>query len=68
MITGIILSFFAASCLASIIVFAACAASGRADQIQREAFGQLYNESEQVAVSGGKQLVGNNQLALNPSL
>ena len=68
MITGIILSFFGASCLASIIVFAACAASGRADQIQQEAFGHFYNDSEQVVASTGKQQAGNKQLTLKPSI
>ncbi len=68
MITVIILAFFGASGLASLIVFAACAASGRADQIQREAFGQFYNESEQVVATAEKQHVGNKQLTLNPSI
>ena len=63
MITGIIISFFGASCLASVIVFAACAASARADQIQRHTFS---DEAEQFASENRKKTVGNTQLALNP--
>ncbi|HRW08424.1 MAG TPA: hypothetical protein P5121_25145 [Caldilineaceae bacterium] len=47
MITGIILSFFGASCLASTIVFAACVASSRADRIQERAFPQTPANIEQ---------------------
>ena len=66
MITGIILSFFGASCLASVVVFAACAASARADQIQHEAFSHFYDETEQFVIDGRKKVIGNTQLALNP--
>ncbi|MCB0182969.1 MAG: hypothetical protein R2867_04190 [Caldilineaceae bacterium] len=67
MITGIILSFFGASSLASIVVFAACVASGRADQIRQDAFVHFSQDSEQSAVGAGSQRVGNQQLTLNPS-
>ena len=63
MITGIILSFFGASCLASVIVFAACAASARADRIQHHTFS---DEAEQATLEKRKKSVGNTQLALNP--
>lgn len=66
MVTTIILAFFGVSSLASVIVFAACAASARADQIQREAFSGLYEEAEHLMSEKRKTVVGNNQLALNP--
>ena len=65
-IIGIILSLFGASCLASIVVFSACVASARADQIQREAFSSLFDESEQLLAEKRKKVVSNTQLALNP--
>jgi len=68
MITAIILSFLGSSCLASIIVFAACVASSRADRIQQGAFHQTFTNGEYVAADG-QSSVANSQLALaSPSL
>jgi len=38
MVMWIILAYFAASCVASLIVYAACVAAARADKIQQHAF------------------------------
>ncbi len=67
MITGIILSFFGASSLASLLVFAACVASSRADRIQRGAFPQTFANGEQFAVVDGQQAVATPQLSLASS-
>lgn len=66
MITAMILSFFGLSCLASLIVFAACAASARADQIQREAFPTFAHTAE-FAAGQEAQAAVNPQLALASS-
>lgn len=65
MITGIILSFFGASCFASVVVFAACAASARADQIQQEAFSSYYDEVETISTESHRGVAAKSQLALN---
>jgi hypothetical protein len=62
----LIITFFGASCLASVVVFAACAASARADQIQREAFSQFHEEVEQSKVEKRQQSTSTGRLALNP--
>jgi len=49
MITAIILSFFGASFLASLLVLAACVASSRAAQIQP---GSMVDSEQFVAVDG----------------
>ena len=67
MITGIILSFFGASCLASLIVFAACVASSRADQIQQGAFEHAHVAGGRFAGAEGQQLVAQPQLTLTSS-
>ncbi len=67
MITTIILSFFGASFLASLFVFAACVASSRADRIQQGAFGPAFVGSEQFAVADSQQAVANPQLSLASS-
>lgn len=66
MITSLIVAFFGASSLASVIVFAACAASARADEIQRDAFSHLYDEAEQYASEHRQRVATSGQLALNP--
>jgi len=66
MITSLIIMFFGASSLASIIVFAACAASARADEIQREAFSHFYDDAEQYANENRQRVATSRQLALNP--
>jgi hypothetical protein len=67
MLTTIILSFFGLSCLASIIVFAACVASSRADQIQQGAFRPTLANAEQLATVGGQQATANPSLTLASS-
>lgn len=68
MIMGILLSFFGASCLASLIVFVACVASSRADRIQQGAFEQTAASAERLVTVSG-QPVSNPKLALGaPSL
>ena len=66
MITSIIVAFFGASCFASVVVFAACAASARADEIQRHAFSHFYEESEQYATEKRHKIASASKLALNP--
>lgn len=71
MIMSIILTFFGLSCLASIVTFAACVASARADRIQQHAFADFApsletSNPESTIAEGSTSLVGNNQLALNP--
>lgn len=66
MITAIVLSFFGLSCLASLIVFAACVASSRADQIQRGAF-ETFATAEQFAVVKESKASANPQLTLASS-
>ncbi|HRW09976.1 MAG TPA: hypothetical protein P5121_32965 [Caldilineaceae bacterium] len=66
MITTIVVSFFGASCLASVVVFAACAASARADEVQRQAFSHFYEENEQYTVEKHQKVAASRQLALNP--
>lgn len=63
MITAIILSFFGLSCLASIVVFAACVASSRADEIQRGAYEELAMATRMAATHG--ELVSTPKLALS---
>ena len=67
MITTIILSFFGLSCLASLLVLAACVASSRADRMLQGAFGQTFVDSEQFAVAEGQQTVATPQLSLASS-
>lgn len=67
MITAIILSFFGASFLASLLVIAACVASARADRMQQGAFGQSLAHGEQFAVVDGQPAVANSQLTLASS-
>lgn len=66
MVTGILLGFLGTSCLASVVVFAACAASARADEIQRLAFTNDQEETELYPVEERRKALGNVQLALNP--
>lgn len=66
MVIGLIITFFGASCLASVVVFAACAASAKADQIQREAFAQFYEEVEQPKLEKRQPTTSTGRLALNP--
>ncbi len=66
MLTTIIIAFFGASCFASVVVFAACAASARADEIQRQAFSHFYEEVEQYPVEKRTKVTAAGQLALNP--
>ena len=63
MITTIILSFFGLSCLASLLVLAACVASSRADRMLQGAF----VGGEQFAVAEGQQTVATPQLSLASS-
>lgn len=65
MVTGILLGFLGTSCLASVVVFAACAASARADEIQRQAFTNYLEDSEVYPVEERRQAISNVQLALN---
>lgn len=65
MITTLILTFFGASSLASVVVFAACVASARADEIQQQAFGHLSEEAEQHTTETQSQAATGSQLALN---
>lgn len=67
MITTIILSFFGASFLASLFVFAACVASSRADRIQQGAFGPTFAAGEQFVVADSQQAGANPQLSLASS-
>lgn len=66
MVTTIIIGFFAASSVASVVVFAACAASARADEIQRQAFSQFYEEGVQQVNEKRSSVATTGQLALNP--
>jgi len=66
MITTLIIAFFGLSCFASVVVFAACVASARADEVQRHAFSNFYEETEQYAVERRPKLVTAGKLALNP--
>ncbi|MEZ4676864.1 MAG: hypothetical protein R2932_21840 [Caldilineaceae bacterium] len=66
MITTLILMFFGASCLASIVVFAACAASARADEMQRQAFAGYFEENEVTIVERRQKITAGGRLALNP--
>ncbi len=66
MITSIIVAFFGASCFASVVVFAACAASARADEIQRQAFSHFYEETEQYPAEKRQKIASTGKLALNP--
>lgn len=63
MITAIILSFFGASFLASLLVLAACVASSRADRMQQGGF----VDGKQFAVVDGQQAVAPAQLTLASS-
>ncbi len=65
MITSIIVTFFSASCVASVVVFAACAASARADELQRHAFSHFYEESEQYIAEKRPKIASAGKLALN---
>lgn len=65
MITSVIVGFFGASCLASIVVFAACAASARADEIQRQAFSNFYEEADHASNGKRQQGTPTGKLALN---
>ncbi len=65
MIMTIILGFLGTSCLASVVVFAACAASARADEVQRQAFASFQEENEIYPVEERRKVAGNVQLALN---
>ena len=67
MITAIILSFFGLSGLASLLVFAACVASARADRMMQGAFGPTLVGSEQFAVADSQQAIANPQLSLASS-
>jgi hypothetical protein len=67
MITTIILSFFGLSCLASLLVLAACVASSRADQMMQGAFGQTLVDSDQFAFADGQQTAATPQLSLASS-
>ena len=62
MITGIILSFFGLSLLASFVVFAACVASARADRIQSGAFEQL---TMQAGAANEQQAIATPKLSLS---
>lgn len=66
MITTLIVAFFGASCFASVVVFAACAASARADEIQRQSFSHFYEESEQYSAEKRQKITSAGKLALNP--
>lgn len=63
MITTIILSFFGASFVASLLVVAACVASARADRIQQG----VFIDGEQFAAVDSQQTVATPQLTLASS-
>lgn len=65
MVTGIVLGFLGTSCLASVVVFAACAASAQADEVQRQAFAHFQEETEHYSVAERSKSLGHVQLALN---
>jgi len=65
MVTGIVLGFLGTSCLASIVVFAACAASAQADEVQRQAFTHFQEEMDHFPVEERSKTLGNVQLALH---
>lgn len=65
MVMGIVLGFLGTSCLASVVVFAACAASARADEVQRQAFSSYLEDTQSYPAEERRNPVGNVQLSLN---
>ncbi|MEZ4868775.1 MAG: hypothetical protein R3C14_46040 [Caldilineaceae bacterium] len=65
MITWIILGFFGLSFASSVLVYAACVASSRADSAKQKALLRYYDEMKLNAVADTQKLMHSPQMALN---